>query len=224
LEVAVKTVITAMKKRQNEVKRKKLVGKSSNKKHQYTSRANKSCINPSKTVRSTVMKAPKEIQTSKATNIVNSTSTTMSKSKSTSSTKKQFKPRSIDDDSTPTLSKSKSTSSTKRQSKSRLIRDDSTTTLSKSKSTSSTKKQAKLNNSTEVYSGPPTEPLEGGWPSGWTKQVVQRQSGASAGSTDRYWYSPITGKKFRSMVGIKRFLSYLDQCQGDEDAAWNLMK
>lgn len=72
----------------------------------------------------------------------------------------------------------------------------------------------------EVYVGPPTEPLEGGWPPGWIKQIVERQNGASAGHTDRYWYSPQTNKKFRSMVEIKRFLAHLSECGGDEGAAW----
>jgi hypothetical protein len=76
----------------------------------------------------------------------------------------------------------------------------------------------------EVWSGPPTEPLEGGWPDGWIKKVVERQSGGTAGSTDRYWYSPMTNKKFRSMVEIKRFFKHLESCGGDEDIAWRLMK
>jgi len=72
----------------------------------------------------------------------------------------------------------------------------------------------------EVYLGPPTEPLEGGWPPGWIKQIVERQNGASAGHTDRYWYSPQTKRKFRSMVEIKRFLAHLKESGGDEGAAW----
>ena len=72
----------------------------------------------------------------------------------------------------------------------------------------------------EVFSGPPNEPLEGGWPPGWIKKVVERQTGASAGGTDRYWYSPQTNKKFRSMAEIKRFMAHLKAYGGDEDAAW----
>lgn len=76
----------------------------------------------------------------------------------------------------------------------------------------------------EIWSGPPTEPLEGGWPAGWIKKVFERQSGGTAGSTDRYWYSPMTNKKFRSMVEINRFFHHLKACGGDEDQAWRLMK
>lgn len=48
--------------------------------------------------------------------------------------------------------------------------------------------------------GPPTESLEGGWPEGWVKRVYERASGATKGSTDKYWYSPINGIKLRSIV------------------------
>lgn len=48
--------------------------------------------------------------------------------------------------------------------------------------------------------GSPTEDLEGGWPKGWTKKVFERKSGATKGGKDRYWYSPVNGFKFRSMV------------------------
>jgi hypothetical protein len=51
-----------------------------------------------------------------------------------------------------------------------------------------------------VWVGTPTEDLEGGWPTGWTKKVFERKSGATKGGKDRYWYSPINGFKLRSMV------------------------
>ncbi|XP_066285297.1 nucleolar protein dao-5-like [Branchiostoma lanceolatum] len=41
-------------------------------------------------------------------------------------------------------------------------------------------------------------------PKGWTKKVVLRQSGATAGKTDTYFYSP-EGKKFRSRTEIAKF-------------------
>ncbi|XP_019647341.1 PREDICTED: methyl-CpG-binding domain protein 4-like isoform X2 [Branchiostoma belcheri] len=41
-------------------------------------------------------------------------------------------------------------------------------------------------------------------PKGWTKKVVLRQSGASAGKTDTYFYSP-EGKKFRSRTEIAKY-------------------
>jgi hypothetical protein len=75
----------------------------------------------------------------------------------------------------------------------------------------------------EVSSGPPDEPLEGGWPDGWTKRVFERQSGSTKGTKDRYWYSP-ANKKFRSMNEVKRFLAALKTCKGDEGEAWNVFK
>ena len=48
--------------------------------------------------------------------------------------------------------------------------------------------------------GPPTEDLEGGWPEGWVRRVFERASGATKGTTDKYWYSPIEGIKLRSIV------------------------
>jgi hypothetical protein len=76
----------------------------------------------------------------------------------------------------------------------------------------------------EIWCGPPDEPLEGGWPDGWLKRIFQRASGATKGSTDRYWYSPKKNKKFRSMVEIKRFMAALEEYGGDEDAAWKHLK
>lgn len=76
----------------------------------------------------------------------------------------------------------------------------------------------------EVESGPPTEPLEGGWPAGWIRRTFERQSGGTKGSTDKYWYSPMTNKKFRSMAEIKRFFVHLKACRGDEEAAWMVFK
>ena len=76
----------------------------------------------------------------------------------------------------------------------------------------------------EMWRGAPTEPLEGGWPKGWVKQIVQRQRGATAGTNDAYWYSPKENKKFRSMKEIRSFLGHLEACNGDESEAWKLFK
>lgn len=76
----------------------------------------------------------------------------------------------------------------------------------------------------EVECCAPDEEVEGGWPPGWLRRKFERKSGATAGSFDRYWYSPKTGKKFRSMTEIKRFLLLVKQGKGDEDAAWLLFK
>ena len=77
----------------------------------------------------------------------------------------------------------------------------------------------------EIWSGLPDEPLPGcGWPTGWTKKIFERNTGASKGHTDKYWYSPKTQKKFRSMVEVQRFLTFLGQCDGNEDVAWKTFK
>ncbi|CAB9507959.1 expressed unknown protein [Seminavis robusta] len=76
----------------------------------------------------------------------------------------------------------------------------------------------------ETYTGVPNEPLEGGWPPGWTKVVRLRTSGvATNGREDRYWYSP-GGRVFRSMVGVRKFLKALPMFAGDEDAAFRAHK
>jgi hypothetical protein len=76
----------------------------------------------------------------------------------------------------------------------------------------------------EVHSGVPTEKLDGGWPAGWTKKIFERMSGKTAGSTDSYWYSPVTKIKMRSIIEVKRFLAALARCGGDETLAWKLVK
>lgn len=78
--------------------------------------------------------------------------------------------------------------------------------------------------SIEVWSGEPNEPLEGGWPTGWTKKIFERPSGATKGSHDRYWYTPITKRKLRSMVEVKRFIEALGKSNGDENQAWKIFK
>jgi hypothetical protein len=75
-----------------------------------------------------------------------------------------------------------------------------------------------------LHTGPPEEPLDGGWPDGWIKRTFARQSGASVGSTDSYWYTPQTGKRLRSMVEVKRFMAALSTYGGDEVAAWKGLK
>jgi len=93
----------------------------------------------------------------------------------------------------------------------------------------SSSKTRKLNNAgrpaaKEIWSGAPTEQIEGGWPPGWTKKVFQRQSGDSKGGTDRYWYTPKHQLKLRSMAEIQRFMKALIQCEGDEVMAYKYRK
>ena len=63
---------------------------------------------------------------------------------------------------------------------------------------------------------------------GWTTEEVTRKGGKTAGSKDKYWYSP-SGKKFRSKAEIGRYKDALatlvgTEEEGDEDAAWRLFK
>jgi len=63
---------------------------------------------------------------------------------------------------------------------------------------------------------------------GWTSIEVTRKGGKTAGTKDRYWYSP-SGKKFRSKAEIGRFKDALATLvgaddEGDEDKAWKLFK
>jgi hypothetical protein len=56
------------------------------------------------------------------------------------------------------------------------------------------------------------------------KAVVERQSGASKGAQDRYWYTPALNYKLRSMREVKRFMSALTTANGDEKEAWGAFK
>jgi hypothetical protein len=80
----------------------------------------------------------------------------------------------------------------------------------------------------EIWSGPPNEPLEGGWPKGWIKRVFVRQSGASKSQEDRYWYPPesqTNGKvhKLRSMKEVERYLVAF-KATNDANKAWDARK
>ena len=78
----------------------------------------------------------------------------------------------------------------------------------------------------EISSGPPDEVLQvlGGWPPGWTRKVFERQSGASKGHRDRYWFSPKMGYKFRSIKNVLQFLADMVTTGGDEELAYKLYK
>ena len=70
-----------------------------------------------------------------------------------------------------------------------------------------------------ISQGPPTEHLKGGWPPGWIQVIMERQSGKTEGRWDRYWYSPLCRYRFRSMVMVKQFLSFLERTKGNEPMA-----
>ena len=74
--------------------------------------------------------------------------------------------------------------------------------------------------SVPIYNGPPIGMLPGGksFPKGWTEQVFSRQSGATEGRTDSYWFSP-GNARLRSKRDVCRYLELLDKCGGDEARA-----
>lgn len=78
--------------------------------------------------------------------------------------------------------------------------------------------------SVPVWVGPPDEDLGRKWPDGWIKKVFLRKRGATKGGQDNYWFSPISEKKFRSILEVKRFLTFLKKSKGDEDVAWGEFK
>jgi Methyl-CpG binding domain len=63
-----------------------------------------------------------------------------------------------------------------------------------------------------------------GWPAGWITKVFERQSGATKGTTDRYWYSPICEYKLRSLTQVRKFLDLLEINGGDESVAIEILR
>ncbi|KAL9189894.1 hypothetical protein ACHAXT_009569 [Thalassiosira profunda] len=65
-----------------------------------------------------------------------------------------------------------------------------------------------------------------GLPEGWVVKMFQRASGSTAGGTDKYFYSPQTETKFRSMKGCKTFVGILSEpgVDGNELEAKKLYK
>ena len=63
-------------------------------------------------------------------------------------------------------------------------------------------------------------------PEGWTTKKFQRTGGKTAGSSDKYWYSPDQDIKFRSMKGCKQFVAILKELgvDGNENSALKLYK
>jgi len=72
----------------------------------------------------------------------------------------------------------------------------------------------------EVYRGPAKGFLED-YP-GWIHQKKIRLCGVQKRYLDPYYYSPETGKKFDSLVQVKKFLMLLETTHGDEDRAYAL--
>jgi hypothetical protein len=72
-----------------------------------------------------------------------------------------------------------------------------------------------------IWSGPPDEKLDGGWPQGWIKKIYNRSRGPRI---DRYWYSPKNQFKLRSMVECRKFIAALVEHSGDEQAAFQIAR
>lgn len=102
--------------------------------------------------------------------------------------------------------------------------DRKTTAASKLRRKSSDSSVSAASRNIEVWSGTPSEELEGGWPEGWTKKIFERTGGKSTGHSDPYWYTPIEKKRLRSMNEVRRFLAALEKCEGDEGKAWEVFK
>ena len=61
-------------------------------------------------------------------------------------------------------------------------------------------------------------------PEGWTAKTYQRRGGSTVGSSDTYYYSPVTQIKFRSKNKIQIFVEILQEVEGDEKKAFKLFK
>lgn len=60
---------------------------------------------------------------------------------------------------------------------------------------------------------------------GWMMRKYRRKRGAKKGREDRYWYSPLLKKKFRSRAEIERFKDALARVGvNDEAKAWKIFK
>jgi len=57
---------------------------------------------------------------------------------------------------------------------------------------------------------------------GWIRRKFSRRLEPS--HHDRYWYSPKTEKRLRSMNEVRRFLECMKETDGDEDAAYEMFK
>jgi hypothetical protein len=57
---------------------------------------------------------------------------------------------------------------------------------------------------------------------GWIRETHRRVNNPK--HFDKYWLSPKTNKKLRSVPEVKRFLELLDKMNGDEDAAFEKLK
>jgi hypothetical protein len=57
---------------------------------------------------------------------------------------------------------------------------------------------------------------------GWIRETHNRSTNTR--HLDKYWFTPKTNKKLRSVPEVRRFLELLDKMNGDEDAAYEKMK
>jgi hypothetical protein len=78
----------------------------------------------------------------------------------------------------------------------------------------------------EVATVPAPEPefADNKYGKGWIRKEFLRASGATKGTTDKYWYSPKMQHRLRSMAEVRRFLKCLEAKEGDEEEAFKLFK
>ncbi|CAN7114746.1 methyl-CpG-binding domain-containing protein 6 [Brassica rapa] len=64
-------------------------------------------------------------------------------------------------------------------------------------------------------------PLDNWLPDGWRVEDKVRTSGAKAGSVDKYYYEPVTGRRFRSRTEVLYYLEHGTSKKGSKKADFN---
>ncbi|KAJ0261413.1 Methyl-CpG-binding domain-containing protein 6 [Hirschfeldia incana] len=64
-------------------------------------------------------------------------------------------------------------------------------------------------------------PLDSWLPDGWRVEDKVRTSGATAGSVDKYYYEPVTGRRFRSRTEVLYYLEHGTSKKGSKKTDFN---
>ncbi|KAF8082702.1 hypothetical protein N665_0809s0005 [Sinapis alba] len=64
-------------------------------------------------------------------------------------------------------------------------------------------------------------PLDNWLPDGWRVEDKVRTSGATAGVVDKYYYEPVTGRRFRSRTEVLYYLEHGTSKKGNKKADFN---
>ncbi|KAL7581407.1 hypothetical protein ACA910_021994 [Epithemia clementina (nom. ined.)] len=91
----------------------------------------------------------------------------------------------------------------------------------KAPSSSGKTKSTGSNSAKMIYEGKPTKPLGGGvgdWPKGWTERQFSRESGATKGRADYYWFPPKEHGEYRlrSIAEVKRYIEVWNKSKSGE--------